>query len=1047
MQVRKHLWSDRVEECRSAVHLVLVPLLAALSFSPSAQALDPTQRIHHYARSVYTTRDGLPQGSVYAVAQTPDGFLWMGTQEGLVRFDGREFRVFDRSNVPGMRASWVWTLYVDNRGDLWIGTYSGGLLRLSHGRFTAFTEENGLPSNKIRAIAQDSRGALWVGTMGGGLARLEGLSFTVLRSECGLGSNNVFTLLPDRDGGLWIGTHGAGLVHKTDEAWTRYGPSEGLQSDRVLAVIEGSDEELWVGTTAGLASLRDGVLTTYRKADGLPDDVVRSLYRDREGNLWIGTIKGGLARRKAEGFEVLSLADGLPQESVLCLFEDVERNLWVGTNGGGVMALRSGKVSTFTTRDGLAHDISKALLVDHLDRVWIGSTAGIARLDDGAPAAFPGQVELRGETINALAERKNGAVWVATQGSGLFVLDSARASRVEEPKELVDLKSFSLLEDRERSLWIGTQGQGLLRLRGDAVTVYGEHEGLVADVIWRLFEDRAGQLWVGTSQGLYRRTGDRFSRIDVGADPYNNTVLSFYEAGDGAVWIGTMGGGIGLVRGQEIRAVRKEDGLHDDAAFELLPDGLGNLWITSNKGLVSVNYDSLLSVALGERQRLEIEVLGLHDGLVSAECNGGVHSSGVKTKDGRLWFATMGGVAMIDPGRLPSNDVAPSIHLEKLVVDNREQPLGPAVVLAPESEKLELWYTAPSFVAPQHVTCEYRLDGLDDTWVEARERRVAYYSNLRAGDYVFRVRSRSAAGVQSTMEATVRLRKEPFFYQTIWFAALVVSVCLGLVLLVFRVRVAAVAARNVELVRLVAQRTEELRAANAALKEQSLRDPLTQLRNRRYLHEILVNEVSAFARALAHSGNSVERRGQTAGDAYGILVLDIDHFKRVNDIHGHLVGDVLLQSVAQVLMANVRAEDVVIRWGGEEFLVLLRHIDHAAAVAKAEVVRRQVAAAKTDVGGGEALSVSVSIGVTAYPFYTTEPLSIGFEQCIGIADQGLLRAKQDGRDRTVAVQPLRPPRSPDERERLVHSLEEAESGGLVRATVVHSAAFASSRGG
>lgn len=734
-----------------------------------AFALSPARAINQYSREAWQTENGLPQNSAATIVQTRDGYLWFGTQEGLVRFDGARFFVFDRTNTPAMTNNHVAALLEARDGSVWIGTFGGGLLRMERGEFQAYTAQNGLASDSVTAIAQDRSGRLWIGTSGSGLNRFEGGRFARYTVAEGLPSDLVRCLQADPAGGIWIGT-AAGLARFRDGKLESFGPREGLASVTITGLALDREGRLWIGTTEGLASFKERRFMRYTRGDGLLDDGVRSVLTDREGSLWVGS-DGGLSRLRDGRFESFTREDGLTGSSVTALLEDREGSLWVGTDGGGINRFAEGKVVTYTVRNGLSSDVVYTITGAGRNGLWVGTYGGeINRLEgdrfrEVREAHPPGPAS----RIRALHEDRRGRLWIGTE-RGLFRFADDRVTAYRGKEGSPDGAVRVIGEDRQGRIWVGTDGGGLVRLGDGAPALFTEEHGLGSNEIRAILEDRSGALWVGTYGGLSRFEGGRFLTYSTVHGLAHNMVRCLLEDSEGTLWIGTYGGGLSRLKDGKFTAYTTKHGLFSDVIYGILDDDRGHLWMSCNRGLFRVAKRELNDVASGKAPSLRSVSYDEADGMRSRECNGG-SPGGWKTPEGRLWFPTLKGVVSVDPGRLPVNVTRPPVVLEDVIVDgDRFDPARPAR-LPPHRQRIEFRFTALSFVAPQKVRFSYRLEGFDAAWIDAGASRTASYTRLPPGRYAFRVTACNNDGVWNDTGASFDFELRPTFYETPWFFA------------------------------------------------------------------------------------------------------------------------------------------------------------------------------------------------------------------------------------------------------------------------------------
>lgn len=742
-------------------------LLASLSANRSS-ALDPGKSVTQYARQVWTSDDGLPQNSIYVIAQTRDGYLWLGTEEGLVSFDGVRFTVYDKRNTPEMKANQVNALLEDRNGNLWIGTQGGGVTRLRDHKFTSFTTKQGLPNDDVWSLCQDRSGAIWIGTSGG-LSRLQNGKFKSYNTMDGLLDETVWSLYLDRDGILWIGTSG-GLNRYEDGRFASYTTKQGLSNDNVISLYQDISGSLWIGTSGGgLDRLQDGKFVTFSTKEGLSNDTVVSLLQDRDGNLWIGTF-GGVSRLYNSIFVNFTPSEGLSNEVVTSLYEDREGSLWIGTQGGGLDRLQDGKFMDYTTREGLSNNTATSLVQDRDGSLWIGTYGGLDRLRAGKLTVFTSVDGLSNDNIRALHMDSAGTLWIGTYGGGLNRYRDGKFTAYTTKDGLSNGKVWCVNDDSEGNLWVGTSG-GLNRYKDGKFTTFTTKDGLSNDHVWFLLPDHEGSLWIATFNGLNRLRNGKFTVFNSHNGLSSNNIMCLYEDREGSLWIGTQGGGLDRFRNGKFFTYATAGGLFDDTVFQIIEDGKQNLWMSSNKGIFHVSKKELNEFDAGSTKWIHSISYGKADGMKSQECNTGF-PAGCRTADGKLWFPTIEGVAMIDPENIRINHVLPPVMVDAMIADGstiRPQADPGTITLQPGQEKFEFHYTALSFLAPQKVRFQYKLEGFDGDWVDAGTRRAAYYTNIRPGKYLFRVKACNNDGIWNEAGASMSFILEPHFYQTKWF--------------------------------------------------------------------------------------------------------------------------------------------------------------------------------------------------------------------------------------------------------------------------------------
>ena len=777
-----------------------------LACTAPAVALDPHKALTQYVHNAWQTDEGLPQNSVQALLQTRDGYLWFGTQEGLVRFDGEHFEIFDRSNTKALASNDVTALLEDRLGTLWVGTNGGGLTLLKDGVFTRFSAQNSLPDEIVTALREDRRGTIWIGTRDHGLFEFAGGHVRPVTVKDGLSSNRVFAIYEDRSGDLWVGTSD-GLNRLRGGNIARFSTADGLVNPRVMAIAGDATGALWIGTDAGLNRFVDGRVSG---AAIVPGTAIRSLLVDRDRNLWIGGRGAGLSRLAGGRLTTIAAKDGLSNNTPLSLVEDRERNLWVGTNGGGLNRFRDGSITTYASQEGLSSDVAISVYEDRRGNLWFGTIDGLNRMaKDGSITIYKTEDGLSNIRATSVYEDRAGDIWVATV-SGLNRLRSDEFQRFTTADGLASDTLTVVQGDRSGALWIGTDGAGLNRFENGRFTTFTTADGLTSNSVTSLHEDRSGNLWIGTrGGGLTRLSNGRFTPFTTKQGLSSNTVTSIYEDSEGVLWIATRGGGLSRFKDNRFATFATKDGFFDDLVHQVLEDGQGNLWMSSNKGIFQVPKRQLNEFADGIATTIQGRMYGQSDGMKSSESNGIGQPAGYRTLDGRLWFPTLKGVAMIDPTRLLRNLLPPPVIIEQVRVDRALMPLTGPASMPPGRGELEFRFSALSLVDTSRNRFKFRLEGFDQQWRET-SRRNLFYTNIPAGSYTFRVVASNNDGVWNETGAAFAFRLQPHFYQRWWFYSALALGFGGLLFAGHRVRVGHLYARGRELALRVEDRTKEL---------------------------------------------------------------------------------------------------------------------------------------------------------------------------------------------------------------------------------------------
>ena len=789
-------------------------LLAWLFPAPDAAALDPARGLGEYSLSAWQTTEGLAHDTVQDLVQTRDGYLWVATVEGVARFDGVRFVVFDRSNSPAFARNDVQALYESRDGSLWLGLYGGGLVRYRDGEFRAYTAQEGLPSTMITAIAEDAQGHLWVGTDGRGVFQFKDGVFSGYGKRDGLAENAVGCLYVDRRGDLWIG-HSSGLDRLRNNRFEHFAAGDGLAGASVTALVEDAQGSLLVGTSAGMLRVAGPRLVPDAALAGLARDYINALRLDRRGTLWIGTDRG-LKRFRGGTLDTLTPADGLTDPSVMAILEDREGNLWVGTIAGGLNRLKEGTAFTYTTAHGLSSDVVESVAPARDGGLWIGSGDGeIDRFVGGRFTSLSARRVLDGAIVRALHEDRRHRVWVGTD-RGLYRWEDGHWTHYTTREGLPHSVVRSIIEDREGRLWIGTDGGGISRFEDGHFETFGTVPGLASDHVRAILEDRKGRLWIASYGGLSVLANGRSTTYTTRDGLSHDLVRSLYEDGEGVLWIGTYGGGLNRLQDGRITAYTSREGLFNDVIYQILEDDRGNLWMSCNKGLFSVSKRQLADFAAGRVRSIRSLAYGRSDGMRSADFNGG-SPGGWKATDGNLYFPSSKGLVVVDPSGSAVKPAAPSPIVEEAVVDGETVPVRGSLEIPPGARRLELHYTSLDLQAPERIRFSFKLEGFDTDWIDAGSRRRAHYTNVPPGDYRFRVRTGSDDGSWSDADGSVPLRVRARWYQTRAFPLALAAGAVLAAAAAHRLRVRSLVARESELARRVAEAMSSIRVLKGLL--------------------------------------------------------------------------------------------------------------------------------------------------------------------------------------------------------------------------------------
>lgn len=766
---------------------LLFSVVGAMVFAAPLYSLDPSLALTQYIHRIWQVTQGLPQAAIYSIWQTHEGYLWLGTQTGLVRFDGVRFTSFDTPNFPELKNAWVGNLLEDNRHNLWIGTNDAGLFRLRDGVVQRYSSAEGLPSDSVHCLVPGRKDELWVCTSRG-LAQITGGKLVAYGSGQGLAADAVFAAAETRDGALWIAGEHSRLGIWDGKQLRSHALKSLPEYGSVRALLSAGDGTVWAGTTHGLIRIQAGQERLFTVKDGLADNGVFSLAQSKDGSLWIGT-KNGFSRMRQGEIESFRSSQGLSQSTVFALYEDREGDLWVGTKHG-LNQFMDGRGIPFTASEGLPSNETGPVFQDHQGTVWVGTIdAGLGRFDGRRFTVLTTKDGLVSNSVYALTEDVNGDLWVGTAGG----LSRLRGGRVAETftaeRGLPAGRVQCLFRDHANQLWIGTSG-GLVILQKDRLVAPAGKSSAMNPSVLALGEDSAQHLFVATDRGLRVLENGRLHEFAPDGNPVRD-VDALYQDPDGSLWMGTIGNGLCLWKNGKLFHYGVKDGLFDDEVYGIARDAQDRLWMACSKGIFGVNRSDLLRFADGKIPNFQSSPYSPTDVLRTIECKAGVQPAAWKMHDGSLWFSTIRGLLVIDPKVLLRKLQAPEVVIEDVSVNGQSEPPAEIDQLPPGQKNIEFRYTGLSYRLPGRITFRHMLESFDKTWIDAGTRREAYYANLPPGKYRFRVTACNIDGTCSDVGGTVSFELASHYYQRAWFWPLV-ALALGLAAwLVYQVRIQA----------------------------------------------------------------------------------------------------------------------------------------------------------------------------------------------------------------------------------------------------------------
>jgi len=1007
---------------RHRVYATILYLVWIVLLPSVACALPRSVALENCRLDTWSVRDGLPPHEITSIVQSSDGFMYIGTDAGLLRFDGASFRTFNTHNTPGLKSDMIASLAVDHAGTLWIGTELGGAGTFENGVF----ERRDFPLtlwHRAWSLLPDPNGDMWIGMNGKyNLQRIHNGKPIISQPQ----PSATVALAMAPGGGILCARPDDGLLlWRGGRKSTDYVPSTKLPTRSTSCVVTTHDKSVWAGTPRnGLIRIANGNISNLTTADGLASNSIRCLYEDHEKRLWIGT-SNGVSVWAGHTFTNFGKDKGLSDSTVNALCEDREGNLWVGT-ASGLNKFASTKLRAITLSVGTvvsSMPYRNSLAPDHAGNTWCAADSGLWKIgQSGRPSYMP--VCLGYTAINGICTDGDW-LWLWGTDQGRCVVAHAPITLIERyaipssqsTATRIDLTRLPGVEvaycntriivgipNDSRLLAVGMDH--LFAVAGGRVHDLGR-TGTGYEFIAR--RDPSGTVWVGCGNGLVRILGTHCETINTGLPP-DTHVLGIDATEPGCLWMATDRG-IAYFSKNKSNVIGEAAGLPDTNLFEILRDGRGNLWLGYNEGLFWVRERDILDYVNHRRKNVPFHLYGAADGIRSFPAT----FMAEKSSTGQLWFCGLRGLTEVDPGHLTNNTVEPEVAIEDAVANGKPLRVGTTNIVQPGVGSLRVEYSALSYSAPEQVRFRYRLEGLEENWVDVGNRRSVEFTNLRPGSYRFVVVACNNDGVWNTTGASILLTILPHYYEAMWFRSLLVFAIGAMVLGAHAYRSRAILRRNLELEEKVKDRTSELFVSNQYLSEakETLEEQNSELQAMQAELEAQNDELVRYQSNLAEANHRLEELATTdgltglknhrtfqerlgdcweqwrrAGRQFSIILLDVDKFKQYNDTYGHPAGDDVLRTVARILSETARTIDCVARYGGEEFVILSPDTDGHGAKILADRLRIAIESHEWTMR-----HVTASFGVATASLTILEAAGL-----VAAADSALYESKKAGRN-------------------------------------------------
>lgn len=932
--------------------------------------------LHDYFSETWSTRTGLPHNSINSLAQTQDGYLWVATWEGLARFNGKEFKLLTRSEIPGLPDSGLRTLTSTSDGGLLIAGSRGGISLYKHRQWD--TQPNA--QAMVNHVFKDKQGALWLALESDGVFYRNA---NTKKDTPIIPNVSAYRIIEDQQGIVWAATNN-GLYKIINQKAVLINPIDGVPDAPVYTLLITRQGKLIIGGEKGARVLNGDKFELLHPA--LDSESISSLLEDNHGDIWFGTINKGVFRLSFNTIDQLDAKHGLPANRILSLLQDRENSIWVGTNAG-LFRLREAPFTTWGKKRGLSSDYIRAVLSHSSKGLWIGGSTGLDNLNNNQITHIKSTKQGSPYSVLSLLEDHRGEIWVGTYTSGVLkVVNNKLVPYLNRQSGLGSNEVRSLLMDSQERLWIGS-AMGLTRVNRDGSLInYTNENELPSGFVLALSEDQFGNIWIGTGNGVvvYNTKTDVFTDIIFPEYFAAQYAFGFY-IDEKYTWMATDRG---LVRYQhdnkDMRILGRELGLPVDKLFQIVPFE-SSLWLSSNRGVIQVEYaqvNQLLDDMSAKKEKLAFQLYDEGDGMLSAQANGGSTPSATVHKDGSIWFATAKGASTVKPQRLKEvTQIKLPTIIESFSVDGKSTTLpseGEIMTLPPNVSRIAFQYAGLSFIMPQRLNFQTQLKGFNDEWVDRYHIATAEYTNLPAGKYTFKVRSAYPNTPWQSNQKEIHFEIQSYFWQKLSFKLCVLFIFIIVIFSLYRYRLYRYKQVEKELTCRVAEQTKALQEQASAFAYQATHDQLTDLPNRRAFDGWLASNFADF---------------KENNKPLSIAIMDIDHFKRINDRWSHMVGDKVICEVAAILKSHCMGHQEVARWGGEEFTFVFADTRSLVAKDICESLRKKIEHHNFSYIA-KGLRVTVSFGIA-------DSTNIDdYGRLLSSADQALYKAKNNGRNRT-----------------------------------------------
>jgi len=851
------------------IFLLLVTSVLGICQTPTYY-LNPDKNLSQYNFSHWTTDNGLPSNSLLHIFQTSDGYLWISGYSGLIRFDGNKFTIFNTANTDVFESNVIRNLAEDSKGNLWMTTQGSGLVSYNKGKFTAFGKESGM-MNIYRALLVDDKDRVWSASPGHGWFYLEKGIFHFLDYKKSLSNVEVRSIVQGKNGTIWFATLGEGLFKYENGALQSIELPAELKNEWIYSLLADKENNLWIGTSSGVYYY-DGKNIQHV----LPEigSTVNDLLKDHFGNIWIGTING-LYRKNITNnkLECLTTENGLTNNFVIDFLFDFEGNFWMTQYKGGLTRIRDGKFTNYSYSGGLPEKVVNTICEIDSSSYLVGFDNGsLIKIKDGNIFPFKIKTNISGDRIRHILIDSEKNTWISTYMGLLKIEKNGKEILYSEKSGFLSSKIRLTFEDSKGNIWIGTRNNGVVRIdKNNKIRVFDVTNGLNSNLIMTIKEDGNNNIWVGTSEGIgglnMISPTDDVKKFSTSEGFKSDIVFNIYIDKEGLIWISTNNG-LWLLRQNQFICFTSKNGLMDNSPYDVVEDDYGFLWLPYSEGIMKMSRRELIEYSENKSGKINCSLFNKYDGMKQSECN--PTAQVLKCSNGKLFFPTLDGIAIIDPLNVMYNNYIPPVVIENLKVDNRFVNVSDVSVFSPGNKRYTFFYTALCLYEAEKVKFRYRLKGFETEWNETDNIRSVSYTNLPHGEYNFQVTACNNDQIWNEKGIEYSFTIKPRFIETFWFYLIVAIIFITITYFFYRLRISQLEIQKRDLEEVIQIRTREILEKNEKLEFQK-----NEIENKSNILLFQKNEIEEQAHLLEIQKEELKEMNASKDKIFSIISHDL----------------------------------------------------------------------------------------------------------------------------------------------------------------------------